>query len=512
MAIDVKWTIENNLPVGKDGPNFPHSLQRDVAEVRAEQSGRSGESGKSGKSGNAFRVLHHDGSEGFYFVEVEAQRVMVPYRSPFEHKKPVMEMETATVAGPSGQEVYTDELNRVKVLFPWERDNLGDENASTWVRVMQSDTGDGYGGVHQPRIGEHVLIGYISGDCDRPFVLGRLYAAGVNPNWHSNGILSGFKSKEYGGSGYNQLVMDDATGQNRTQLYSSSANSHLHLGYLIDHTNNTRGSFLGNGFDLKSDACGAVRAGKGLYVTTHPGANQPMDASSASSQLVSAESVIEALSEASVTAKAESLDEAHQALKAFTDATKSSVSAPVGGGGHTDGGGTGKANQFQEPIMLFASPSGIGLSTQGSTHVSADAQVNLVSGKNTVLAVGKSLIASVKEKVSLFVQNGGMKLFAAKGAVEIQAQSNNVEIAAQQAVKIIAATANIEISAKQEILLSSGGAYIRIAGGNIEIHAPAKVDVKGGQHSFSGPAKQDASFPSWTQVDGKDGRNVDFSG
>ncbi|WP_155401655.1 type VI secretion system Vgr family protein, partial [Ralstonia solanacearum] len=42
------------------------------------------------------------------------------------------------------------------------------------------------------------------------------------------------QSREYGGKGYNMLVMDDATGQPRMQLASSSTGAHLHLGYLID--------------------------------------------------------------------------------------------------------------------------------------------------------------------------------------------------------------------------------------------------------------------------------------
>ncbi|WP_175770835.1 type VI secretion system tip protein VgrG, partial [Burkholderia anthina] len=144
-----------------------------------------------------------------------------------------MHLETAIVVGPRGEEVYTDELNRVKVMFVWDRQNQGDAGASCWVRVAQSDTGGGYGGVHMPRIGEEVIIGYVGGDCDRPIVLHRVYNGKVKPQWHSNGILSGYRSKEYSGAGYNQMVMDDATGQNRVQLMSSSANSMLHLGYLI---------------------------------------------------------------------------------------------------------------------------------------------------------------------------------------------------------------------------------------------------------------------------------------
>jgi type VI secretion system secreted protein VgrG len=54
----------------------------------------------------------------------------------------------------------------------------------------------------------------------------------------------------------------------------------------------------------------------------------------------------------------------------------------------------------------------------------------------------------------------------------------------------------IEAAAKQEILLTSGGAYIRIKDGNIEIHAPGKVDIKGSQHSFAGPAQMSAAIPT----------------
>ncbi|WP_186015929.1 type VI secretion system Vgr family protein [Burkholderia gladioli] len=476
VAIKVWRYIENNLPLSEQETHFPHSLQTALARAKA------------GYAGVA--VNHDDGSTGFYLAEVEAQRTTVPYRSPFEHKKPEMHLETAIVVGPSGEEVHTDELNRVKVCFVWDRLNDGDERASCWVRVAQSDTGGGYGGVHMPRVGEEVIVGYVGGDCDRPIVLHRVYNGAVKPQWHSNGILSGHRSKEYGGSGYNQMVMDDATGQNRVQLMSSSADSLLHLGYLIDQSGNTRGGYLGSGFDLRTDDYGAVRASRGLYVTTHAGSagSQPLDVREARQQLVSAESVIEAMSQASQTHQAESLMNGHDALKKFTDATQNSVPGAQAGG-RTAGGGTGNANVFKSPVMLVASPSGIALSTQESVHVSSDEQTNLISGQSTFIASGKSLVASVAEKISLFVQNAGMKLFAAKGKVEIQAHSDDIELSAQKTVKVLSATEKIEVAAQQEILLTSGGAYIRIKDGNIEIHAPGKIDVKGASHAFTGPTQ-----------------------
>ncbi|MBU9300208.1 DUF2345 domain-containing protein, partial [Burkholderia multivorans] len=104
--------------------------------------------------------------------------------------------------------------------------------------------------------------------------------------------------------------------------------------------------------------------------------------------------------------------------------------------------------------------------------------------------------ASIGQKLSLFVQNAGMKLFAGKGKVEIQAQSDNVEVTAQKTVKVVSATDRIEIAADQGILLTSGGGYIRIQGGNIEIHTPGAVDVKGASHTFAGPASMGYPLPS----------------
>ncbi|HVW53782.1 MAG TPA: type VI secretion system tip protein TssI/VgrG, partial [Trinickia sp.] len=363
--IETTWTIRNNLPGMDEVADFAESLQSEVlAAARANAGG--------------VKVRHADGSEGYFQVEIEAQRRRTPFRSPLEHRKPVMELQTAIIAGPDSEEIYTDELNRVKVLFPWNRRNEGDERASVWVRAAFPDAGSKRGGHFPLRKGDEVIVGFMGGDCDRPVILGRMHGGPTPPVWHTNGLLSGYRSKEYGGRGFNQLVMDDSTGQNRVHLYSTSADSHLHLGYLIDHTGNTRGGYLGSGFDLKSNAYGAIRAEQGLYVSSHPtSVKQPMDVRQASSQLVNAESVIEALSDASAAHQAGSLKDGYDSLKAFTDATQKSVAGDASGAGRTAGGGTGNANGFAEPIMLMASPSGIALSTQQSTQIAADKHVNI---------------------------------------------------------------------------------------------------------------------------------------
>ena len=477
-VIEASWTMENNLPASVKGKGFPQSLQGAVADAR------------DGHANDPVTITQHsDGSAGFYLVEIEAQRTTVPYRSPFEHKKPEMHLESAIVVGPKGEEVYTDELNRIKAQFIWDRLNNADEKASCWVRVAQADTGNGYGGVHMPRVGEEVLIDYIGGDCDRPVVISRIYNAVAKPQWHSNALLSGYRSKEFGGAGYNQMVFDDATGQNRIDLFSSSSSSQLHLGYLIQQTGNSRGNYLGSGFDLRSDAYGAVRAGKGLYVSTHPASvAQPLDASETRDQLVRSQTLIESLSEASTTAQAEDLTPGQNALKNFSQGTAHAVSAPGGSGGNTAGGGTGSANGFATPLLLMGSPSGIALATQQAAHVSTDQQLNLVSGDTTYISTGKSLIASAAEKISLFVQKAGMRLIAAKGKVEVNAQSDEISVSAAQNVTVTSVNGRVTIQAKNELILQCGSSYIRMTPSGIEDGMTGARVIKSASFSRQGPS------------------------
>ncbi|RKP45181.1 type VI secretion system Vgr family protein [Trinickia fusca] len=501
VILSAAWAMRNNLPGMDEVADFPESLRSEIAGAAA-----------AGRGGVV--VKHGDGSEGFFQVEIEAQRRRTPFRSPREHEKPVMQLQSGIVAGPDGEEAFTDHLNRVKVWFPWNRRNGKDESASCWIRAAFPDAGSTRGGHFPMRAGDEVLVGFVQGDCDRPVIMGRMHGGDTPPTWHTNALLSGFRSKEYGGGGYNQLVMDDSTGQNRIHLYSTSADSHLHLGYLVDHSDNTRGAYLGSGFDLKSTDYGAIRAGQGLYVSTHPTtASQPLDVGHAASQLSNAESVMEAVSGAGIQNRAEGLKLGRDALRAFTDTTQFAIAGDLLDG-RTAGGGTGGANGFADPILLLASPAGVGVSTQQSTHIAADQHVNLVSGQNTYLATGKSLVASVVEKVSVFAQQAGMKLFAGKGKVEIEAQSDEMALtalrdltvtssdgrlmlAADKDVKLVSTDGQMTVSSKQGITITSGGAYIKIANGNIELGCPGEITMKSASFQIVGPAQLPATEQPW---------------
>lgn len=479
--IELQWCIENNLPGSNRFKDFPGSLSPQVKAFRA----------AIGRGSAYYQTNRGDAQEnedkGHCFNRFEVQRRKVPFRSPAEHSKPDLHPQTAIVVGPAGEEIHTDHLNRVKVRFRWDRQNPGDERASCWVRVSYPNAGDGWGGINVPRIGQEVIVTFLNGDADRPVITGRLYNEDQVPQWHTNGKLSGIKSKEFNGSGFNQLVLDDTTNQNRIHLYSTNTHAQLNLGYLVTQRGNERIRFYGSGFALSTDDFGGIVANKGLYISTfgRPGAHgTQLDASESSSQLKAGASLIKNLSDTAGKAGAEPLA-GQDSLKQFIDASEDRY----------EGEGQGGANRFKEPILLAGSPAGIGLASATGTHVHAGTNVTLSSGTDTNVAVGKSLLASVAEKISLFAHNAGIKLFAAKGKVDIQAQSNDLDIIADKVLRLLSTTASIEIHAKEEVTISAGGSSIKINATGITESTSGTWTAHASMHTMPGPAKTPYVMP-----------------
>ncbi|MFX5226023.1 type VI secretion system Vgr family protein, partial [Acinetobacter baumannii] len=65
------------------------------------------------------------------------------------------------------------------------------------------------------------------------------------------------------------LRFDDTTGQISTQLQSSHAATQLNLGNLSHPKEQATSQGRGEGFELRTDAWGAVRAGKGMLISTY---------------------------------------------------------------------------------------------------------------------------------------------------------------------------------------------------------------------------------------------------
>lgn len=109
-------------------------------------------------------------------VNAEVVPTSVPYAPERNTPRPwVKGLESATVVGPAGEEIHTDEYGRVRVHFHWDRAGARDETASCWIPSSNPWAGAGFGGVNLPRIGQEVLVEFLGGDPDRPVVVGRVY-------------------------------------------------------------------------------------------------------------------------------------------------------------------------------------------------------------------------------------------------------------------------------------------------------------------------------------------------
>ena len=140
----------------------------------------------------------------------------LPYRPPRITPRPIMRgPQTATVVGPPGEEIFTDEYARVKVQFHWDRLGKKDQNSSCFVRVSQTWAGSGWGFIQIPRIDQEVIVDFIEGDPDLPIITGRVYNAAQMPPYGlpGNATQSGVKSNSSkGGGGYNELMFEDKAG------------------------------------------------------------------------------------------------------------------------------------------------------------------------------------------------------------------------------------------------------------------------------------------------------------
>ncbi|WCE31037.1 type VI secretion system Vgr family protein [Vibrio sp. SCSIO 43137] len=135
-------------------------------------------------------IVHHikcseSGRELQYRNQFECIPSSTPFRPKHLGKPKVSCVHSATVTGPSGEEIYSDALGRVKVQFHWDANGKNDENTSCWLPVSQNFASKGFGVQFTPRIGDEVLVSYIDGDPDYPVVSGSIYNPTNTPPFES---------------------------------------------------------------------------------------------------------------------------------------------------------------------------------------------------------------------------------------------------------------------------------------------------------------------------------------
>ena len=402
---------------------------------------------------------------------------MVCFRPPVPPKPIIAGTLPARVTSGKANDPYAeiDLEGRYKVNFLFDRDpwKLGQE--SMWLRQARPYAGDTHG-LHLPLIcGTEVAIAFEQGDPDRPYI-----AHALHDSDHPDHVT--LRKRDYTRNvlrtpANNKLRMEDNRGEEHVKLSTEhSGKSQLNLGHLVDAKKQKRGE----GFELRTDGHGAIRAGKGLFISADEQAKaqgQVLEMSPALERLQQAGEQLRKLSVDAQAAKADPADVTAQLNLLRQD-----------------------LEQLKASVLLLSAPQGIAL-TSGK-HLQLAAQDNLMfnAGGEADIGVVKRLFMGVGQGFSLFVRKLGLKLIANQGPVSVQAQNNALELIARLGLDITSTEDEIRITAKKKINLNGGGSYLTLDAGGIESGTAGNHLVKAAHHEFKGPGEQALQMPPLPQL------------
>lgn len=456
--------------------NLPKALQQQVERLQP---------------ASTLNFLQNQERQGNQLSLIRRQIKLVPDYQPLVHR-PAVYPQRARVVGSENEEIHVDEWGRIKVRFLFTRaeDHAHDTGAgsnendtdSAWVDVLTPWAGEQYGARFLPRVGELVVIDFVDGHVDRPFVIGRIHEGQRSPTKFdvksqlpATRNLSGIRSKEVAGNGFNQLRFDDTTGQISAQLQSSHGTSQLNLGNLSHPKNEETSRGRGEGFELRTDHYGAVRAGKGMLISTYAqeqAQSQHLSAKEASHQLNGNLNNVKALSEVANNQQTDPL-EGLDKLKQFVEQIEQEDQS--------------KATAFKQAMMILSAPDSIALSSNADIYLSADGQINHYAEESINFSTQNNLIAHAQNRMSLFAAKAGIEIIAAKQKIEAQAQSDGIYLIAKKEVRVISTEDTIQINSPKKIILTGGSSQIEI-GNNILFKTGGLFKAKAGQHRFESGA------------------------
>jgi type VI secretion system secreted protein VgrG len=321
---------------------------------------------------------------------------------------------------------------------------------------------------------DEAIISFRDGDPDKPEISGFHHHSQARDlvtsdrRWLSRNMIRTQSN--------NKLRMEDWAGQEGVKLSTEhSGKSQLNLGYLV----NQKLEYRGEGYELRTSGYGVSRAGKGLHLTAYdrPGATgKQLDMQETIALIESALDAAKTLAASASGAKAEPADtDAQEKVKSDLDGLK-------------------------EPGLLMSTPASAALVAGKGLQFAAKDNISGVAGKNADWSVVKRFTVAAGEKISLFAQKLGIKIFAAKGPVAIQAQKDAMSLIADQDLSVSSVNGTVRITAKNELVLECGGAFIQLKDGTVTLGGPADlffkvitIQKKGAESMIDNPALPQAT-------------------
>ena len=356
---------------------------------------------------------------------------------------------TSTTENDTYGHIDKDGRYRVNMLF--DRDSWETGFESLWVRQSRPYAGDTYG-LHLPLLaGTEVAIGFEDGNPDRPYISGVLHDSA-----HGDHVtIQNYKRNVLRTPANNKIRLDDERGKEHIKVSTEyGGKSQLNLGHLVDSEKQQRGE----GFELRTDSWGAIRAQQGIFITADAqikGQGQVLSMDAALGTLNQAQQLAKSLSDAVATAQAE---------LAQIQAQKTLLESSI--------------KDLQQSALLMSAPDGIAQVSPQSIQISSGQNFIQTSGENSDFSVFKKFTVAAGEIISLFAKTLGIKIYANKGKVDIQAQGDEMALTSLKAMKIISKSDEVYIQASKKLTLSCGKTAVVIEPSGITILTPGDVNAK----------------------------------
>lgn len=354
---------------------------------------------------------------------------------------------------------------RVNMLFDRARWETGFE--SLWVRQSRPYAGDTFG-LHLPLLaGTEVAIGFEDGNPDRPYIAGVLHDSA-----HGDHVtIRNDKRNVLRTPANNKIRLDDERGKEHIKVSTEyGGKSQLNLGHLVDAEKQPRG----DGFELRTDSWGAIRAQKGMFISADGQAQ-------AQGQVLAMEPAVSLLKGAvNQVTEWGSLTQTHHNVIPDTGP----LSALTTG-----------ASDLKQPTLLMSAPQGIAAVTPETTLLHSGNGLYLQSLGEVNITTAQRCSLNASQAISLLAQQEGMRLVSAKGPLQVESHGDILSLTALKDITVQSTQGHLQLTAKNGITLGCGGAYIRLTPqGEVQIHGPGVISLKG-QHDLQGPVSEEFPLP-----------------